>query len=265
MHARNTGRPGQIMAGGANSRTPDFRARLAHSIPRNGSWRMCSRYSLTSPPEAIAKLFGVAISEAFPPRYNIAPTDPVGIVRNGFNGEREFVLVRWGLIPSWVKDPRTFSTLINARSESAHEKPSFRGALRHRRCLVPANGFYEWTGAKGAKRPHLIRLADHRPFAFAGLAEHWLGADGSELETMAILTTGANADMAHIHDRMPVILAPPDYERWLDCRPGTAEGVLDLLAPLPNGSLDIVEVNPALNNPRNEGAHLQTPMRTTLL
>lgn len=227
---------------------------------------MCSRYSLTAPPEAIAKLFGAVPGEGFPPRYNIAPTEPVGIVRNAHAASgREFVLVRWGLIPSWVKDPREFSTLINARSESAHEKPSFRGAMRHRRCLVPADGFYEWTGAKGAKRPHLIRLANHGPFAFAGLAEHWLGADGSELETMAILTTQASADMAHIHDRMPVILSTSDYDRWLDCRPGTAEGVLDLLRPLPAGSLDIIEVNPALNNPRHEGAHLQTPVRKNLL
>ena len=225
---------------------------------------MCSRYSLTAPPEAIAKLFGVQIAEGFPPRYNIAPTEPAGIVRNGLKGSREFVLVRWGLIPSWVKDPRGLSTLINARSESAHEKPSFRGSMRHRRCLVPADGFYEWTGTRGAKRPHLIRLNGHGAFAFAGLAEHWLGADGSELETMAILTTEANADMVHIHDRMPVILDPGEDDRWLDCRPGTAEGVLDLLKPLPPGSLDIVEVNPALNNPRNEGAHLQTPVRTTL-
>lgn len=226
---------------------------------------MCSRYSLTAPPEAIAKLFRVSIAEAFPPRYNIAPTEPVGIVRNGMRGDREFVLVRWGLIPSWVKDPREFSTLINARSEGAAEKPSFRGPLRHRRCLVPADGFYEWTGKKGAKIPHLIRLKDRGVFAFAGLAEHWLGADGSELETMAILTTNANKDMAPIHDRMPVIIAPQDYGRWLDCRPGTAEGVLDLLRPLPDGLLDEVEVDRALNNPRNEGAHLQTPVRTTLL
>lgn len=226
---------------------------------------MCSRYSLTAPPEAIGKLFGIAMTETFPPRYNIAPTEPVGIVRNGLRGDREFVLVRWGLIPSWVKDPREFATLINARSEGAAEKPSFRGSMRHRRCLVPADGFYEWTGKKGAKIPHLIRLKDRSVFAFAGLAEHWLGADGSELETMAILTTQANRDMAPVHDRMPVIIPPEDYGRWLDCRPGTAEGVLDLLRPLPEGWVDIVEVDRALNNPRNEGSHLQTPVRTTLL
>ena len=226
---------------------------------------MCSRYSLTAPPEAIAKLFGAAIAEGFPPRYNIAPTEPVGIVRNGLSGQREFVLVRWGLIPSWMKDPRGFSTLINARCEGVADKPSFRGALRHRRCLVPADGFYEWTGKKGAKIPHLVRLKERGVFAFAGLAEHWLGADGSELETMAILTAQANADMAPLHDRMPVILHPDDYERWLDCKPGTAQGVLDLLRPLEPGLIDFVEVDRALNNPRSEGPQLQTPVRTTLL
>jgi putative SOS response-associated peptidase YedK len=210
-------------------------------------------------------LFGVTIAQPFPPRYNIAPTDPVGIVRNGERGEREFALVRWGLIPSWVKDPGAFSTLINARSETVAEKPSFRGSMRHRRCLAPADGFYEWTGKPGAKRPHLVRLKTHGPFAFAGLWEHWLGADGSEVETMAILTTAANADMTALHDRMPVILAPEDYARWLDVKGGSAEPVRDLLKPLDEGQIEIIEVNPKLNNPRNEGPELQTPVRASLL
>lgn len=220
---------------------------------------MCSRYSLTAPPEAIGNLFRVAIPHAFPPRYNIAPTQPVAIVRNDAKGERAFQLVRWGLIPGWVKDPRTFSTLINARSESVAEKPSFRGAIRHKRCLVPADGFYEWTGPKGKRQPHLIRLRDHAPFAFAGIFDHWLGADGSEIETMAILTTAASGEMAPIHDRMPVVLDPADYGRWLDCSDGSSQGVLDLLRPAPEGSLDIVAVDPALNNPRHEGPELARP------
>ena len=226
---------------------------------------MCSRYSLTSPPEAIGKLFAVKVEEAFPPRYNIAPTDPALIVRNREAGGRELRLVRWGLIPSWVKDPREFSTLINARSETAAEKPAFRGAMRHRRCLVPTDGFYEWTGKPGSKRPHLIRLKEKAAFALAGLWEHWLGADGSELETMAILTAAGNADMAAIHDRMPVIIEPEHYERWLDCSPGTAAAVADLLHPFADGRLEIIEVNPKLNNPRNEGPDLQTPVRSSFL
>ncbi len=223
---------------------------------------MCSRYSLTAPPEAIGKLFAVATGEGFPPRYNIAPTEPALIVRNTGKGERELVLVRWGLIPSWVKDPRAFSTLINARAESAVDKPSFRAAMRHRRCLVPADGFYEWTGERGAKQPHLIRRKDRAPFAFAGLWEHWQGADGSEIETMAILTASANADTRELHDRMPVILAPEDFDRWLDCKPGSTDFVLDLLKPPPAGMLDHIEVDRRLNNPRNEGPGLQAPVRT---
>jgi putative SOS response-associated peptidase YedK len=226
---------------------------------------VCSRYSLTSPPEAVRRLFNCAAVDDFPPRYNIAPTQPVLIARPDPKGARELRLVRWGLVPSWVKDPREFTTLINARAETASDKPSFRGAMRHRRCLVPADGFYEWTGARGSKQPDFIRLNDNRLFAFAGLSETWLGADGSEIETMAILTTGANGDMARIHDRMPVIIEARDFGRWLDCSAGSAEGVKDLLAPLPDGRLTITAVSPTLNNPRAEGPELQQSSQPNLL
>lgn len=222
---------------------------------------MCSRYSLTSPPEAVRSYFKLGAIEPFPPRYNIAPTQPVAIVRLDHKGARELALVRWGLIPSWVKDPREFSTLINARSETAAEKPSFRAAMRHRRCLVPTDGFYEWTGKPGAKRPHLIRPRGGGPMAMAGIWEHWLGSDGSELETMAILTTAANRAVSVLHDRMPVILAPDSFEQWLDCRPGTADFVRDLLHPAAEGVLEIIEVSARLNNPRNEGPEVQEPVR----
>ena len=138
---------------------------------------MCSRYSLTSPPEAVRNLFSCQLTEDFPPRYNIAPTDPVLIVRavpdqvRKEDLQREARLARWALIPPWVKDPRDFAVLINARSETAAEKPSFRGAMRHKRCLVPCDGFYEWTGRPGAKQPHLVRLKSRQLFAFAGLWE----------------------------------------------------------------------------------------------
>jgi putative SOS response-associated peptidase YedK len=218
---------------------------------------MCSRYSLTSPPEAVRSYFHVHDTTTFPPRYNIAPTQPVLIVRQTAGVGRELRLVRWALLPPWVKDPREFAVLINARSETATEKPSFRGALRHRRCLVPTDGFYEWTGPARAKVPHLIRpKAQDRGshlMAMAGLWEHWVGADGSELETMAILTTQANATMAAIHDRMPVIIAPADFDRWLDCTPGSAEGVVDLLRPASDDVLEIVTVSTRVNNSRNQG------------
>ena len=220
---------------------------------------MCTRYSLTSPPEAIRHLFRCGGTDGFPPRYNIAPTDPALIVRLDHNHNRTLALVRWALLPSWVKDPREFTALVNARAETAAEKPSFRAALRHRRCLVPADGYYEWTGKPGSKQPHLIRKRSREPFALAGLWEHWLGADGSELETMAIITTATNADVAHIHDRMPLILEAPDFDRWLDCRPGTAEHILDLIAPPRQGQLETLAVNPKLNNPRTDGPELHEP------
>jgi putative SOS response-associated peptidase YedK len=218
---------------------------------------MCSRYSLTSPPEAVRAYFGYVNEAPFPPRYNIAPTQPVAIVRTAVNGDRELVLVRWGLIPSWVKDPATFATLINARAETASSKPSFRGAMRHHRCLVPANGFYEWTGAAGSRQPYLVRPVQGGPIAFAGIWEHWLGADGSEIETMAILTTSASRGLAWLHDRMPVILPPEAFDIWLDCRSGSARDVEALLLPARDGLLEAVAVSTLLNNPRNEGPQVQ--------
>ncbi len=216
---------------------------------------MCSRYSFTSPPEAVQRLFRTANALEFPPRPNIAPTEPVVIVRNtgiarSAGTVREMALVRWGLIPPWVKDIRQFSTLINARAETITEKPSFRGAIRHRRCLVPADGYYEWTGPPRAKTPHLIKSnTSDTLLALAGLWEHWIGADGSELETMAIVTTDANADCAHIHDRMPLILSPDQFDRWLDVSPGSADPIRDLLQPPPEGQLTS-EIAEALKRPR---------------
>lgn len=226
---------------------------------------MCSRYSLTSPPEAVRAYFRYDNEAVFPPRYNIAPSQPVAIVRGAQGGGRELALVRWGLIPSWVKDPRAFKMLINARAETAADKPSFRGAMRHRRCLFPADGFYEWTGQAGAKRPHLIRPRGGGPMALAGLWEHWLGADGSEVETAVILTVPANREMSALHDRMPAVLAPEHFEAWLDCSAGSALPVAGLLQPARDGSLEIVEVSRRLNNPRNEGPEVQEPAASPTL
>ncbi len=212
---------------------------------------MCSRYSLTSPPEAVRSYFRLRDIESFPPRHNIAPTEPVAIVRASLDQHQstpELRLVRWGLIPSWVKDPRTFATLINARAETAPDKPSFRGGLRHRRCLIPADGFYEWTGKRGAKVPHLIRLRSGAPMALAGISEHWLGADGSELETMVILTVPAAASIAHLHDRMPALLPPEAFEAWLDCRSGTSEFAASLLQTAPSELLESFAVPPLQRN-----------------
>ena len=225
---------------------------------------MCSRYNLISSPKVVRDYFSYETEAEFPPRYNIAPSQPVAIVRRNARGVRELALVLWGLIPGWVKDPRAFKRLINARAETAAEKPSFRGPIRHRRCLVPADGYYEWTGPARARRPHLVRLKSGGPMAIAGIFESWLGADGSEIETMAILTVPANAALAHLHPRMPAILPPEVFEQWLDCRSGTAEEVLKLLVPAPDDLLEVVEVSDRVNDPRNEGPELQQPVHTTL-
>ncbi len=214
---------------------------------------MCSRYAVTSPHNDIREFYCTANGLEFPARSNIAPTQPVVIIRNGFSGGREMVLVRWGLIPPWVKEPVEFATLYNARAETVEEKPSFRGAIRHRRCLIPADGFYEWSGPKGRRQAHFINRQDGAPIAFAGLWEHWIGADGSELETMVILTVPANSDVAGVHDRMPLILEPEDFERWLDCRDGSAVDIRSLLVTPEDLKLKITPVSSPSNTPEQGG------------
>ncbi len=226
---------------------------------------MCSRYNLTTPLEAVRDYFGAWNGEPFPPRYNIAPTQPTLIVRLDHNHQRELALVRWGLIPSWVKDPTRLSLMINARAEGATEKASFRGAMRHRRCLIPANGFYEWTGKASARQPHLIRQPDGQLLAFAGLWESWLGADGSEIDTMAILTVAANEKLSPLHDRMPAILLPEHFDAWLDTRGFKSEMAAEMLRPAPDDLLEHITVDPRLNNARNEGPDLIRPYGQLLL
>ncbi len=222
---------------------------------------MCSRYSLTSPAEAVRSAFSVVRGHDFPPRYNIAPTQPVSIVRTGADNVRELVLVRWGLIPGWVKQPGDFATILNARAETALEKPSFKSAMRHRRCLVPADAFYEWTGPVGAKQPYMIaRAGMPGPLGFAGLWEHWMGADGSEIETVAILTVAANAAVLTIHDRMPAILPEAAFDCWLDIKNVRDREAWALLQPAPDDLLALTPLQPAINSSRVEGAALQTPL-----
>jgi putative SOS response-associated peptidase YedK len=227
---------------------------------------MCSRYNLISPPEAVCAYFGLPQIEPFPPRYNIAPTQPVCIIRRSSGGHREGHLVRWGLIPGWVKDPRKLSTLFTARAETAADKPSFRGGLRHRRCLVPANGFYEWSGPTGSRVPHMIRPADGGLMALGAIADHWLGADGSELETMAILTIPANDPEISHSDRVPLMLPPETFAEWLDCRPGESLSALALMRNGPHfGKLERIPVSPLLNDVANDGPELIAPLAPRLL
>jgi putative SOS response-associated peptidase YedK len=220
---------------------------------------MCGRYAITSAPEAIRRLFGYEGNPNFPPRYNIAPTQPVPIVRLA-EGKRQFALVRWGLIPAWVKDPRGFSLLINARGESLTDKPAFRNAMRYRRCLFPADGFYEWRRAGERKTPYYVRLKSGGPMAFAGLWESWMGPNGEELEAAAIVTTRANRALAAIHDRMPVIVEPDAFDFWLDSRKVDATTAAALVTPAREGVLDVYEVSPAVNRAENDTPALIEPV-----
>ena len=219
---------------------------------------MCGRYAITSAPEAIRRLFGYDEQPNFPPRYNVAPTQPVPIVRI-FEGRRQFALVRWGLIPAWVKDPRGFSLLINARGESLGDKPAFRAALRYRRCLFPADGFYEWRREGERARPYYVRPTAGGPMAFAGLWENWMGPNGEEMETAAIVTTRANRMLATIHPRMPAIVPPAAFDLWLDSRSVDAATAAALIGPAPEDMLAFHEVSPAVNSAANDTPDLIAP------
>jgi putative SOS response-associated peptidase YedK len=219
---------------------------------------MCGRYCITTAPEAIRWLFRYREQPNFPPRYNVAPTQPVPIVRLT-EGERSFALVRWGLLPAWVKDPKAFSLVINARAESVNDKPAFRNAMRRRRCLFPADGFYEWKVEGGRRRAFHARPAGRGVLAFAGLWETWTGPNGEEVETAAIVTTQANRAMAQVHHRAPVIVPPEAFDLWLDCRNVDENTATALLGPAPDGSMEVYEVSPAVNKVTNDAPELVEP------
>ena len=220
---------------------------------------MCGRYALISAPEALRALFAYEDQPNFPSRYNIAPTQPVGIVRIA-EGARRFALVRWGLIPPWVKDPRTFSLLFNARGESVNDKPAFRLAMRRRRCLFPADGFYEWRQQGRERRPFFVRSRSGGPLAFAGLWETWTGPNGEEMETAAIVTTRANRMLATVHPRMPAIVPPEAFDLWLDSRSVDVTTAAALIAPAPEDMLKMHEVSPAVNSAANDTRGLIEPV-----
>ncbi len=192
---------------------------------------MCSLYSFKRPAEEARNLFNYLDQPDFPPRDYVTPGSPIGIVRTGHDAQRHFALVRWGFVPSWAKEILPGRPLINARSETVYEKASFKNAIRRRRCLIPADGFYEWQGdVPGKKQAWYIHRPDNALYAFGGIWEHWMGPDGSELETAAMLTSEPNVLIANIHDRCPVVVMPQDFERWLS----KDEKVQDLLAPPPD-------------------------------
>jgi putative SOS response-associated peptidase YedK len=220
---------------------------------------MCGRFTLTTPMPVLAELFLFPEAATPEPRYNIAPTQTVATVRAlaGID-KRELAFLRWGLVPSWADDPAIGNRLINARSETAGAKPSFRSAFKHRRCLILADGIYEWQKLGSKKQPHYFRLRDGKPFAFAGLWERW-EKGGSPVESCTILTTEANDVLRPVHERMPVILGPKDYDHWLDPSPQKPELLQALLRPYPPGEMTGFPVSPLVNNPRNNSPRCVEP------
>ncbi|MEW6287745.1 MAG: SOS response-associated peptidase [Chloroflexota bacterium] len=221
---------------------------------------MCGRFTLTVDPAQFQDTFpGFLFPTKFAPRYNIAPSQPVLAIPNDERNAADFFI--WGLIPMWAKDPSIGSRLINARSETLAEKPSFRGSFKYKRCLILADGFYEWktVAGKKTKTPYYIHLTDRRPFAFAGLWDVWESPDGSSLKTCTIITTEPNELMATLHNRMPAILHPRDYAKWLDPSPQTPESLLPLLKPYPAEAMTAYPVSTLVNKPGNDSPELIAP------
>jgi putative SOS response-associated peptidase YedK len=220
---------------------------------------MCGRYTLTASPAAIQQAFGLDdVPAPYAPRYNIAPTQPVPVITN--DNPRALTWVTWGLVPSWSKDVSKAAQLINARAETLEEKPSFRTAFKHRRCLVPADGFYEWRKDGKSKAPQYIHFRDRRVFALAGLWERWVSPHGDEVLSCTIITTEPNALIQPMHHRMAVILQPEDYATWLDKRTDLAAAKA-LLRPYPDDdSLTYHEVSPLVNNARYDAPEMIEPV-----
>lgn len=222
---------------------------------------MCGRFTLRTPASTLGEIFAVDERPNLAARYNIAPGQDILVARAaGGGGGREFAMLRWGLVPSWAEDPAIGNRLINARAETLADKPSFRAAYRTRRCLVAADGFYEWQQTPiGAKQPYHIRFDDDAPFAIAGLWESWRARDGETLESCVLITSEANRALEPIHHRMPVILPPHAYDVWLDARPSSPDALGALLRPYPSDDLAAHAVGPRVNNARHDDAACLEP------
>ena len=222
---------------------------------------MCGRFSLGTPATTLAGQFNLFEIPAWAPRYNIAPTQQAPTaVRAASQLARQFKMHRWGLIPPWAKDPGIGSQLINARAETVAAKPAFRKAFRERRCLILADGFFEWQRRGRHKQPFHIRMRDGRPFAFAVLWEYWEGPEGPAIDSCTILTTTANELVGTLHDRMPVILAPQDYNLWLDPAIQKVERLESLLRPYPSEEMTAYPVSTRVNNPANDSPECVEPV-----
>ena len=212
---------------------------------------MCGRFALIVDASVLADVFDVDPPRDLQPRFNIAPTQNTPVVRAGDDG-REISMRRWGLVPSWAKDIKMGARMINARGETVAEKPSFRSAVKTRRCLVPASGFYEWVKTSDGKQPHFIHFADGRTFAFGGLWERWSKSEDHPVETFTIITTSPNPLIADLHDRMPVILDPSSWEKWLEPEPLAPDDLESLLEPHSAEGMETYPVSRHVNSPRND-------------
>jgi len=228
---------------------------------------MCGRFAITLPPEAVRAYFDYVEQPNFPPRYNIAPTQPIPIVfarAHTGGAERHFLLTRWGFLPGFVKDPKQFPLLINARAETLRERASFRAPMRRRRCLAICDGFYEWrrgpSGSKAPKQPFLIRRVNGEPMGLAALYETWCDATGGEIDTSCIITVAGNRLISSVCDRMPAIVPREDFSRWLDFDNVEAEAAARLLRPAPENALELVPIGTEVNRVSNDDAGIQTPV-----
>jgi len=223
---------------------------------------MCGRFTLQIPAEMLFEVFGITETPSFPiePRYNIAPTQQISVIRQYADYQSRLDSMRWGLIPDWTKETPVGPSLINARSETIAEKPSFRQAIKYRRCLIPSSGFYEWKREGEKKAPLFIRLKDGSPTVFAGIWESWKGPDGKTADSCSILTTAANDLIARIHDRMPVILRPGDWEQWLDRDQRDPEKLKPLCLPFPDGVMEMYPVSTMVNSVKKDSPDLINPI-----
>jgi putative SOS response-associated peptidase YedK len=222
---------------------------------------MCGRFTLIADRKKLAESFvGYDVPEGLRPRYNIAPSQAVAVIAN--NGQQKIELFQWGLIPFWAKDPKIGNRMINARAETLAEKPSFKNPYKRRRCLVLADGFYEWKKMNGGKTPMYIQLANGEPFGFAGLWESWHSPEGSTILSCTVITTTPNDLLADIHNRMPVILPPSAYKAWLDPAERSPDQLDDLLKPYPAAEMTAVPVSTLVNNPKNDVPECVAPQQT---
>jgi putative SOS response-associated peptidase YedK len=221
---------------------------------------MCGRFTLTVSARVLSDLFDVPEVAEFEPRYNIAPTQPVLAARSRDGENRELATMRWGLIPHWAKDAKIGARMINARGETVATKPAFRSAVKRRRCLIPSDGFFEWQKVGSRKQPHLIRFADQRAFAFAGLWERWRPSDGDAIESCTIITASPNELIAEYHDRMPVILPPSAFDEWLSAAPLADERLAALLTPHPEDEMEVFPVSTRVNKPVNDDPECIKPL-----